>query len=198
MAWPCPRRATLGRTRVAGAHGAAWQARQRLTSCPRSQKVWPARCRAPPLTRPTAPQPRSACMLLVKTLRRPLAGLICTGLVLGPVPARAEETIRCESHGFRYNYCRVDTDNRVSLVRKHGFMDCREGSSWGYDRRGVCGLTGAARANSAWVQASRMTTRRRSAWPQWLALRCLRPWPPTTRASRQTKCPAGRWQFQRL
>jgi hypothetical protein len=91
-------------------------------------------------------------MLLVKTLRRPLAGLICTGLVLGPVPARAEETIRCESHGFRYNYCRVDTDNRVSLVRKHGFMDCREGSSWGYDRRGVWvdrGCSGEFRVGSS-------------------------------------------------
>jgi len=71
------------------------------------------------------------------TWRRPMAGLICAGLVLGPLPVRADETIRCESRGFRYNYCRIDTGNRVSLVRTHGFANCREGSSWGYDRSGV-------------------------------------------------------------
>lgn len=76
-------------------------------------------------------------MPIVTAWRRPLAVLICSALVLGPWPARADETIRCESRGFRYNYCRIDTDNRVSLVRTHGFASCREGSSWGYDRSGV-------------------------------------------------------------
>jgi hypothetical protein len=70
-------------------------------------------------------------------IRRPVAGLVCAALVLGPLPVRAEETIRCDSRGFRYTYCRVSTDNRVSLVRTHGFASCREGSSWGYDRWGV-------------------------------------------------------------
>jgi hypothetical protein len=76
-------------------------------------------------------------MSLLPCARRPLAALICTGLVLGPVPVRADETIRCDSRGFRYNYCRVSTDNRVRLVRTYGWGSCSEGSSWGYDRWGV-------------------------------------------------------------
>jgi hypothetical protein len=76
-------------------------------------------------------------MSFLASLRRPTAGLICAALAIGPWPARAEETIRCDSRGFRYNYCRVSTDNRVTLVRTHGFVSCREGSSWGYDRWGV-------------------------------------------------------------
>lgn len=63
--------------------------------------------------------------------------LVCAGLLLGPLPARAEETIRCESSNFGYRYCRADTDDRVELVRQLSFVHCRQDRSWGYDRRGV-------------------------------------------------------------
>ncbi|MCV2352862.1 DUF3011 domain-containing protein [Paucibacter sp. B2R-40] len=70
-------------------------------------------------------------------LTRPLSGLICVAMVAVPLPARAEQTIRCESRGFNYRYCRVDTDDRVELSRQLSSISCRENRSWGYDRYGV-------------------------------------------------------------
>ena len=69
--------------------------------------------------------------------RRALAAVIACTLALAHVPVRATETIRCDSKGFGYNYCRVDTDGRVELVEKHGLFACNEGRSWGYDKHGV-------------------------------------------------------------
>jgi hypothetical protein len=57
-----------------------------------------------------------------------------------PVPAGAapERTINCESHDYRYQYCRVDTDSHVRLERQlSAFSRCVYGDTWGYDRRGV-------------------------------------------------------------
>jgi hypothetical protein len=45
--------------------------------------------------------------------------------------------ITCESTFNRYNYCRVDTENRVRLVRELSRKDCDQNSTWGYDRRGI-------------------------------------------------------------
>lgn len=70
-------------------------------------------------------------------LARPLTAALGVALVAGPLPARAEETIRCESRGFEYRYCRVDTDDRVELVRQHSLFGCHQDRSWGYDRHGV-------------------------------------------------------------
>ncbi|CAD5367139.1 conserved exported hypothetical protein [Rubrivivax sp. A210] len=71
--------------------------------------------------------PRALCALLSLALAAPL-----------PMSATAaERTIRCDSHGSRYNYCRVDTDNHVELTEKHSLSSCTEGRSWGYDARGV-------------------------------------------------------------
>ena len=68
---------------------------------------------------------------------RPLCALLAAVLALPVLPARADETIRCESRGFRYQYCRVDTHDRVELVRDYTLIRCREGRNWGYDRRGI-------------------------------------------------------------
>lgn len=58
-----------------------------------------------------------------------------------PAPAStggADRTINCESHNYRYRYCRVDTDNRVRLERQISVASrCRFGDTWGYDSRGV-------------------------------------------------------------
>ena len=72
-----------------------------------------------------------------RTFRQATATLVCLGLVVGPLPARAEDTITCESRGFGYRYCRIDTDNRVELVRTFSIVSCRQDRSWGYDRHGV-------------------------------------------------------------
>jgi len=49
-----------------------------------------------------------------------------------------ERVIRCESRNYRYNYCRVETDNRAFLVRQFSpLARCELGRTWGYDRRGI-------------------------------------------------------------
>lgn len=48
-----------------------------------------------------------------------------------------EGTLTCESNDGRYRYCRVDTKNRVRLTRQLSRADCRQGRSWGFDRRGI-------------------------------------------------------------
>lgn len=79
--------------------------------------------------RATPPTPRP---------HRAVAALTALALVAGSLPARASEReIRCDSRGFGYNYCRVDTDGHVELVDRHSLFACREGRSWGYDDRGV-------------------------------------------------------------
>lgn len=65
------------------------------------------------------------------------AGLCAVALVTAMVPARAGSTLRCESPGYRYQYCRASTDNRVRLVRQISNARCTRGSSWGYDRWGI-------------------------------------------------------------
>lgn len=75
--------------------------------------------------------------MLARRCQQWTAALVSLGLVALPMPAVAEQNLRCDSHGFKYRYCRADTDNRVELVRKHSLFDCREGRSWGYDRYGV-------------------------------------------------------------
>lgn len=145
---------------------ASGRPRARLSRCGQSQRVLPARHAALLPVRPATSATKCTHADCQDTVR-PLDAVICTGLVLGRLPARAEETIRCESLGFRYDGCRVDTEKRVGLVRKHGFMDCREVSSWAMT--GASGWTGAARPRFTWVQASRMTTGWRQVWRRRLA-----------------------------
>lgn len=68
---------------------------------------------------------------------RPLSALLCLALVAMPMPALAEQTIRCESHRFNYRYCRVDTQDRVELVQQLSGYGCQQNRSWGYDSYGV-------------------------------------------------------------
>jgi len=49
-----------------------------------------------------------------------------------------DRRIRCVSDDGRKNYCDVDTQGaQVKLVRQEGMQPCEEGSTWGYDRRGI-------------------------------------------------------------
>lgn len=73
----------------------------------------------------------------IRLPRRPLVALLCAALVAAPFPAAASQVITCSSSGYRYEYCRVDTDNDVKLERQRSTTECRQGYSWGYDRRGV-------------------------------------------------------------
>jgi len=70
-------------------------------------------------------------------VRRAICASLSLALATGPQLAQAKETIRCESHGMRYQYCSVETKNHVKFLQKHSFWDCNEGRSWGFDQHGV-------------------------------------------------------------
>ncbi len=47
------------------------------------------------------------------------------------------QTITCKSDDMRRHYCPADTRGGVSLGRQWSDSPCREGYSWGYNRRGI-------------------------------------------------------------
>lgn len=66
-----------------------------------------------------------------------LAAVVSASLVCAPLPTFAAQTIQCTSSGYRYNYCRVETNNEVRIERQRSSTECRQGYSWDYDRHGV-------------------------------------------------------------
>jgi Protein of unknown function (DUF3011) len=51
-------------------------------------------------------------------------------------PARAQ-SITCSSDNGKRNYCPVNTSGGVRMVRQRSGSPCQQGSTWGYDRRGI-------------------------------------------------------------
>lgn len=51
-------------------------------------------------------------------------------------PAQAY-TLVCESQGNRQQFCPADTSGGVVLATQFSKSSCRQGSSWGYDNRGI-------------------------------------------------------------
>lgn len=51
-------------------------------------------------------------------------------------PAMAQ-SITCSSDNGKRNYCPVDTRGGVRMVRQRSGSPCQQGSTWGYDRRGI-------------------------------------------------------------
>lgn len=49
----------------------------------------------------------------------------------------ASQTVVCESNGNDRRYCATDTRGGVQLVREMSSASCRQGSTWGYDNRGI-------------------------------------------------------------
>lgn len=49
----------------------------------------------------------------------------------------AAPTITCSSNNGDRVYCEVDTRNGVKLAKQISGSPCREGETWGYDRRGI-------------------------------------------------------------
>lgn len=54
-----------------------------------------------------------------------------------PATAQNQNRITCESRQGRYNFCNVDTRGGVRFVRQISNAQCRQGSTWGYDRNGI-------------------------------------------------------------
>lgn len=46
-------------------------------------------------------------------------------------------TMNCSSEDGRRHYCAVDTRGGVRMIRQRSGSPCRQGSTWGYDRRGI-------------------------------------------------------------
>jgi hypothetical protein len=91
------------------------------------------------MNQPYRPSAARAFQVSSPRYRRAAQGaLAAMVLSLLPVPAGADERgLRCESNNGRYRYCRVDTDNRVSITRQLSSRRCILWQNWGYDRRGV-------------------------------------------------------------
>jgi hypothetical protein len=64
--------------------------------------------------------------------------LVVAALMLLPaVPLFGQAVVSCSSDDMQRHYCETDTRGGVRLVRQHSDSECRQGYSWGYDRRGI-------------------------------------------------------------
>ncbi|MEO8742313.1 MAG: DUF3011 domain-containing protein [Lysobacteraceae bacterium] len=53
-------------------------------------------------------------------------------------------TVRCASHGYNRNFCRVDTRGGVRLTRQISDTACVRGRNWDYNGRGIWVTNGCA------------------------------------------------------
>jgi hypothetical protein len=49
----------------------------------------------------------------------------------------ADQIISCASDDMHRHYCAADTRGGVQLLKQRSDSSCRQGYSWGYDRRGI-------------------------------------------------------------
>jgi Protein of unknown function (DUF3011) len=70
-----------------------------------------------------------------ETLNLPVGSQLST--YPGNYPPPNSQTVLCESNGSARKHCPADTRGGVRLSRQVSTAPCREGSTWGYDDRGV-------------------------------------------------------------
>ena len=58
-------------------------------------------------------------------------------LIAMAAPAARAQSITCSSDNGRRNFCAVNTNGGVRLVRQRSDARCTQGYSWGFDRRGI-------------------------------------------------------------
>ena len=58
--------------------------------------------------------------------------ILCSGAAL-----LGQSVVSCSSDDMKRHYCDADTRGGVRLVKQHSDAACREGETWGYDRRGI-------------------------------------------------------------
>jgi Protein of unknown function (DUF3011) len=63
--------------------------------------------------------------------------LVAGFLVVFHAPAFAQNRITCSSNNGYRNYCNADTSGGVRLTLQLGGPPCNQGSTWGYDKRGI-------------------------------------------------------------
>jgi Protein of unknown function (DUF3011) len=75
---------------------------------------------------------------MTNAMRAAVALTIVVLVVPAAPPAwAARGTIRCESRNNSRNFCRVDTENNVSLRRQLSSSPCTRNRTWGFDRNGI-------------------------------------------------------------
>ena len=47
------------------------------------------------------------------------------------------QVVSCSSDDMHRHYCQADTRGGVQLIKQHSDASCRQGGSWGFDRRGI-------------------------------------------------------------
>jgi DUF3011 family protein len=47
------------------------------------------------------------------------------------------QVVSCSSDDMHRHYCPTDTRGGVQLIKQHSDSSCRQGRSWGFDRRGI-------------------------------------------------------------
>ena len=63
--------------------------------------------------------------------------MLAIAVPMAPPAWAARGTIRCESRNNSRNFCRVDTENSVTLRRQLSNAPCTRNRTWGFDRNGI-------------------------------------------------------------
>ncbi len=80
------------------------------------------------------------------------AGLLLAATSLATTPALADDTVKCNSSGYRHSTCRLDKPGRVTLQRQTSNTPCVQGRNWDYDARAIWvddGCSGEFRVDSS-------------------------------------------------
>jgi Protein of unknown function (DUF3011) len=75
----------------------------------------------------------------MRNAMRAVVALAMLALVVPAAPPAwaARGTIRCESRNNSRNFCRVDTENNVSLRQQLSSSPCQRNRTWGFDGSGI-------------------------------------------------------------
>ncbi len=58
--------------------------------------------------------------------------------LLAPAASAATGFVDCDSNGYKYQYCSVNTQGRVNMIHEKSTGNlCRQGRGWGYDNNGI-------------------------------------------------------------
>jgi len=66
-----------------------------------------------------------------------LAVLSCASLIKPPAAHAQGQTIYCASDDGKRNYCSANTRGGVQMTRQRSGSACTQGSTWGWDNRGI-------------------------------------------------------------
>jgi len=68
----------------------------------------------------------------------PLSLLSATTVLLFMLPqVHADEIVTCESHDYKYSRCSISSPGYVKLHKQLSNSQCKQGSTWDYDRHGI-------------------------------------------------------------